>query len=425
MPAIIAIIFLYLFFCLAIRYCLRNKAFSLSLPEIMGAFGFKVLMGCVYGFVFWRFYHGDDTWALHEEGIVELKEWIESPGKFFKDLQPLESSFTHHGFPFNILVYLQLAEHFVLRKLLALFNILSGGNYYVNVVFFNFILFWGHYLLFSLLAAILPHKRNLLFLVVFFFPPAVFWLSGIRADGLLFLFVSLSLVHAFRWIHLRKKVSLAFLLLSLLGVLIFRTEAVVLLLPGLIAWYWVERSARLQRVAHPNRLAFLIVYGVSGLLFFGSLLVSDHQNLPSLAVKRQQEFMLLKGNTRFDLDSLQPSVGSFVRILPQAAGNTFLRPFPWEAKGPLQAMAVLENGLLLLLLVLIVFRRDQNVPVFRLQPLWWVLLCFSVCLYLMVGYIVPFPGAIVRYKIIPELFLLILLASGVRLKPNGGLLSAR
>ncbi len=52
-------------------------------------------------------------------------------------------------------------------------------------VFFSFFTFWGHYWLFTLLTGLFPQKRRVLLLLIFFFPPVVFWLSGIRADGLI------------------------------------------------------------------------------------------------------------------------------------------------------------------------------------------------------------------------------------------------
>ena len=60
-----------------------------------------------------------------------------------------------------------------------------------------------------------------------------------------------------------------------------------------------------------------------------------------MVADRQQAFMRLKG-TSFPLDTLKPTVKSFATTLPQAVGNTFIRPFPWEIEGLLQAMASLD-----------------------------------------------------------------------------------
>jgi hypothetical protein len=44
------------------------------------------------------------------------------------------------------------------------------------------------------------------------------------------------------------------------------------------------------------------------------------------------------------------------------------------------------------------------------KPLNLFSLTFGIIFYIFIGYVIPFPGAIVRYKAIPELLLLCVLA---------------
>jgi hypothetical protein len=46
------------------------------------------------------------------------------------------------------------------------------------------------------------------------------------------------------------------------------------------------------------------------------------------------------------------------------------------------------------------------------HPVYWFFLYYSVCQFIAIGFTVPFPGAIVRYRIIPFLFTLLFLYSG-------------
>ena len=186
------------------------------------------------------------------------------------------------------------------------------------------------------------------------------------------------------------------------GLLIMRNSIAFLILPALVAW-WI--SARHTRKPF---LTFALVYGIALILFFGSTLL-PYGNLTTSIVERQEEFFRLKG-TAFELDTLQPTVTSFIKILPQAAENTFLRPYPWEAEGPLQWMASLETVFVFLVLILAIFRKNYQRDTLK-NPLILVLLFFTLTLYLSIGYTVPFPGAIVRYKIIGELFLLCIAAA--------------
>ena len=126
----------------------------------------------------------------------------------------------------------------------------------------------------------------------------------------------------------------------------------------------------------------------------------------SAIATRQHEFLLLKGNTRFNLTPLEGQPLSFIKVLPESATNTFIRPFLWEAKGLLQWFAAMENIAVLVLVAITVFKFNKNKRALADMPLLWVLIMAGLSNYIITGYIVPFPGAIVRYKIIPELFLI-------------------
>jgi hypothetical protein len=131
--------------------------------------------------------------------------------------------------------------------------------------------------------------------------------------------------------------------------------------------------------------------------------------------ERQHDFLTLHGNTRFNLTPLKNTPGSFLVVAPEALVNTLLRPWPWEAKGALQWMVTVENIIVWALIVLCLARyRTAVIQVFH-HPLAWVLLCVALSNYLFIGYIVPFPGAIVRYRVLPELLLLCLLGISCRM----------
>lgn len=368
--------------------------------EIILGFGFAVMMGCLYGYIFRRYFGGDDTWMFNNQSLEEYQKLVHQPGQFFKDLLPIGAIKGAHGFGQTAEFYIMDLEYWLLPKMLAIFNIVSRGNYYINVVFFNAVVFWGHYWLFKLLATAFPAKRKRLVLIIFFFPPIIFWLSGIRADGILLFFIAWLLAQ-FNNLLKGKKTALLYCILALLGILIFRNVLVLLLLPALVAWFITVRFS------FKPVWTFIITYGITAVLFFGTSLLSNKKNLPGIVVQRQQEYFALKGNTRYKLDSLQPTLGSFVEVFPQSAGNTLIRPFPWEAKGPLQVFYSIDILFFLLLLIACLFKKDKDWKKYFHPPLPWVFLFFALSLYLFIGYTVPFPGAIIRYKVIGELFMLI------------------
>jgi len=372
---------------------IRKQTVPLSWSEILFAFGFKVLMGCLYGYIFLQYYQGSDTWTLHADSIKETQLLMDDPHRFF-----WEFTIIGNGLLNNTGHSLDKLEYYLQTKTIGIINLISQGNYYINVVFWNFLVFWGHYWLFMLLAKEFPSKRKIHFILVFLFPPAVFWLSGIRSDGLLFLSITLLLFHFHRWLSSHRFSSFLLTVVGLTGTLVVRPSIAALLIPACLSW-WISIRFSIRPV-----LAFLTTYVLAALVFFGSTLLPSY-NIPAVVVQKQHEFMKLKGST-LPLDTLEPGFKSFVTIFPQAAANTLLRPYPWEAKGVLQAMTVLEILIFWIAVVHLLFNHHPDWKKILLKPMLLAFVFFSLSLYFFIGYTVPFPGAIVRYKIIPELLLL-------------------
>ena len=406
--AIWVVVFCILFVFLIILI-VRKQPNALSTPQLVTAFLYKVALGCLYGYLFGTYYGGDDTWAIHIESIKEWQLLQNDPLQFFWEYTPGTAMRNGNGFLQVAAFYIADLEYCLLTKTLGIFNLISRGNYYINVVFFNFIVFWGHYWLYLLAVKHFRRNKILVLFCTFFLPTAVFWLSGIRGDGMLFFFFSLLLLSFDRWLE-SGKVSQAMLSLAgFAGVMIFRIPVAVLLLPALISWAFVVRGRKYTPIA------FAAVYGIGILLFFASSLFMD-QNGPAVVAQRQELFLELKGNTRYELPQLEPGISGFVKVLPYAFFNTFLRPHPWEAKGMLQLAAA--GGILLFWGVLTYFLFARKTETSTLQPLGWVLLLFGISLYLLIGYTVPFPGAIVRYKSIGEMVILVALLGNLSPRSN-------
>lgn len=149
---------------------------------------------------------------------------------------------------------------------------------------------------------------------------------------------------------------------------------------------------------------FLITYVTATILFFASA-IPQGGGLPAVTATRQEEFLALKG-TRFPLDRLDPSIWSFLNVLPQSFINTFLRPFPGEAKGALQLLASAEIIIFWAILLWVIINRNEYWKLRLNNPVILLLLFVGTSVYISVGYIVPFPGAIIRYKAAAEIMII-------------------
>lgn len=379
----------------------RNKVIGLDFSKVLMGFGFKVLMGCIYGYIFQRFYGGDDTWVLHQGSIMEYEKLMHDPGRFFADLDPTASFRRNPGWAAGWYYLLSDLEFWIITKPLAIFNMFSRGNYYINVIFFNLFTFWGQYLIYKLFAAHFPQRKALIFFLTFLIPSISFWLSGIRPDAWIMVSIGLALYYFYAWLSSKRITHFLLFMAGIAGLIIFRSPVLLILAPGIVAWFIAEKF---KRHALP---VFAIVYGLSIALFFASAYFSRESNMLTYVVNRQQEFLQLKGNTVYRLNVLEPTPESFIKTLPQAFVNTFLRPTLWDAKGALQWMEAIMTMFTWLLLVVALLGSVVNNPAWIRNPLVWLCIFFGVLLYLFIGYTVPFPGAIARYKVIPQLLLLL------------------
>lgn len=347
--------------------------------------GLKLLMGLAYGYLFLHFYNGDDTWKIHRLALKETSLLLADPGQFFlNEYTPVEASRNGHTFLEIFILYLNDLEYALVVKTIALFNLISQGNYYINALLFNLITFWGHYWLYIFLTNIFPGARKKLFAAIFLFLPAIFWLSGIRSDGLLFFFFSLFLL------QLQRK-NIMWMLAGFAGMFIMRPQFAILFAVALVP-YFISLKCKYSTLK-----VFTVSYLAAIILFFAL-------GLQEAVAGKQQQFLQLNG-TRFEMKKLEPTIKSFTEMFPVAFNHTFLRPYPWETKNLLQLFYSFEMIFCWLLLIFMVFNVHPGWKQRLYHPVILMLLFFSISLYILTGYIVPFPGAITRYKIIAELLL--------------------
>ena len=108
------------------------------------------------------------------------------------------------------------------------------------------------------------------------------------------------------------------------------------------------------------------------------------------------------------INTLEPTLSSFIKNSPRALINTMFRPYAWEVRSsPMMLFAAAENLLIIALLSLcIIFIRP-------LKTIRWeyVLFCMSFVLiqFLIIGETTPILGAVARYKTIALPFLVIAL----------------
>jgi len=399
--------FLFLFYLISgtllLHWILQKNRFPFRIYHTSAAVLFKVLMGILYGYIFLHYYGGDDTWEYFSKSKLQTDILLTHPGSFIKEFLPGYSLQATHSRWEALCYYVYHFEPWFMMKFLAILNLFSGKNYYVDLLLFDLLTIAGPLLLFKMLSNQCPEKSGMYYLLIFFIPSITFWCSGIRAESLILLCIAVAIYNGKAYAQKPKMKNAAGIGLAFLGFLFFRIQYLILFLPAFIGFMYSVGRKRTGPVAFGRiYLALLLIFSIS-------LFLPPALQLSRPLIHAQQGFLVLKGNTRYDLDSLHPGPVSFIKVLPQAAANSIFRPYPWEGKGLLQSLSSIES--IFLIAGFFFFILSGRIKNKTGSALLWLFLFYAIPQLIAIGYTVPFPGAIVRYRSIPFLFLFLFLFS--------------
>lgn len=373
-------------------FCRINHKKGKILPWqwIAVAFIAKAAAGMVYGYIYSHYYTVSDSWVYFKESLGDYHDLIHNPAHFFS----INSDFRHFTGLFSTSddAFWSNAGENILIKLLGMLNVFSNGNYYIDVILFNAFSFWGLYLIYRVTVYHLPGNNVWIYLLIFFWPSCLFWNSAIDKDGLLIYFTGILINSVHNYI-LRKKAVLSLLLavVSFAGILLMRNVNALIFVPAIIAWWMASKI--------PGRhwAIFIVTYSAAILIFFLSELPGSPFNLPQQFADRQHQFLSLEADTRLPLTTLQPTLISYIKVFPEAVNHIFFRPYITELSSPFHAITWGENIIFICIIVLSLVGKRPTVSNFT-KPFNVFLWAVSLTGLLLIGYIVPFPGAIIRYK---------------------------
>jgi hypothetical protein len=433
-------IFLFLIYGIVICYLLQRMRFfrdsGIKPSVLVWLFVLRVATGCLHNSIAWRYYpnHGD-IWAYFKASFITRHELLHDLPGFIAD------NSTWAYLPYNIIIFLH-----------TIFNFLSGDNMYINTLFFSFGVFAGSIAMFR---AFKGFFRNDLLCAActLLIPSTLYWTACIHKEGLLYLSMGFFFFHLQRAIAggwKVKKVLLCLVFFSLTA--FFRAAIAVSLLPGLFLWALIGGSgfrnsarrdfnspgSRSRDMApssgarsffrNPLRLTLTLILAVIIIMVF--VKPALFSGIPAYVSTQQSEFQAFQGHSRLYLPQLEPTGESFLHVLPRAALNGFCEPLPGAGGQPIYLVFSIELLLVWAIVILALFSllrpaaglpRPAHAPQFpgppdsSLPPSPGFPLCclvFALTGLLLIGYTIPFAGAIIRYR---SLYLPFLLAPFVHL----------
>lgn len=364
---------------------------------LLALFILKVLAGIAIGWVAIHIYGpGNDYWDVHDFALEEYHLLFNDPGRYLRNLFTSDYADGYAGLFSAEDSYWNDLRGNILIKIVSVFNIFSGGNYYINSLFFNFIIFFGHVTLYRLFITIFPRKQRLVIIGCFLLPSTLYFSSGIHKDGLVFLLLAM-LIYSFYQAFLKNRFSarrVSMILAGMVLLFLIRSFVVLALLPALVAWTVAVKTK------WPKSVVFAFVYILAGLLVFNvSTVVSSVKPLEIIISKQTAYLGLTGSDTRLELTRLEPTFRSFATNAPEALNHSLLRPYLWELPTKTLLPFCVELFAYQAMLLLFVFFRTR-------EPAWnglnqgflFFAVFFILSVFLIIGYITPNLGSLVRYR---------------------------
>jgi hypothetical protein len=359
----------------------------------------KIAAGCAYG---WFYSLPDkvqtsDTWNYFEYSKTETDWLFKDPVAFVKDLFAYDHDSTGNLFVAKNSYWNQLKSNVVI-KILAIVNVFTFKNYYVNVIFFNFFFFFGCIAFYRLLTEKIEANPLVRIALIFCVPSFLFWCSGVHKDGFIFMAVALSAFYFNEWMKRKSIFSKGIFIFIICLFILFsmRNFVLLLLLLALLTWYLCDR--------YPKRQIVLTIgiYAIAFILFFVSGLINHSADFPAYIINKQNEFKALGGNSQLALPNIEPDLLSFALFLPYAIDIVCLRPHLSEATSILYWPYIVENVFIYTLIIYSVIKfyskRRQELVSSSTKAFFIFCFVFAVSNFLLMGYTVTLTGAIVRYK---------------------------
>ncbi len=388
---IILFILYLLFFSLAIT---RMHFFSgyIKTKYLLGLFVMHIAVGCLHNWIAFHFYPDQgDIWAFFKAAVNIKQQLIDHPGSFFNTL------FSNQG-----RLYLKdsglppvSADYQALLYINVILNFFSFNNIYINTLVASFPVFAGAVALFKVFYHFF--KKPLPAFCTLLMPSVLFWTSVVFKDSFFYMAMGFFCYYLLPPGKLTVK-KIAALLLCVAVMLISRANAVITVLPA-VFFFWLTEKKTMER-----KLSLSITLGA---VILSAIVINAFipGGILSAISERQKDFHSLTGGSRIFLPVLEPAAGSFLSIFPVALLNGFLQPLP-GAGGKLIYTAFSAELLFTWAIVLyscwLLIRKKTSTP----RNFDIACLLFALPGLIMIGYTIPFAGAIIRYRSIYLPFLL-------------------
>ena len=372
--------------------------------KIIGAIGVCVIYQFYYGYGDTLFYYYQTTIIYEAFGnsFATGLKLLHVPKEFDPDTGPYIARMRFYGTG---------AEYLVCR-VAAIIGLLCGNTFSAMAVGMSFLSFGGLWAMYTTFIKVRPHTYKLLAVGIFYFPSLFFWGSGVLKDTLCIGALGW-LLYAFYKGAIQKRAIVSCLVIGLIAaqaLFILKVYILLCFLPAALFWVFNENSTRIKNkvvrlAALPLFLAIgigLSAYSVTNLTANDASYSIDNIGARS---KKTADYLYEMSRARegsgYRLGELDGTIGSMVKLAPQAILTTLFRPFLWEARNPVMLLSALESFYFLFLTIRIFYRVGlmKSLRLIAANPMLTLCFVFSLVFSAAVGVTSNNFGTLVRYKI--------------------------
>lgn len=403
---------LYLGVFYSIAYAVRPK-FTNSytrkyfIPALTVKFIGAISLGLIYQF----YYKGGDTFNYYNFSKPIYQALSENFGVGIQLLFTKAGTYTPeiNKYATQIYWYTSPTELFVL-KIAGLLGLFCFDTYTVIALFFALLSFSGMWAMYTTFVRIAPIAYQQLAIAVFFLPSVFFWGSGLMKDSLCI--GALGWVfYGFYYATIQRAYLLNSILATVVGIYFLINLKIYILLsflPPAIFWIFNENNQKIRSKLVRNLLRPLFITIGLGAAYIGAtrLTAGDEKydvNKIGQRTKINSEFLTnqVANGSAYNIGTFDGSLGSLVKVAPQAVIVSIYRPFLFEVRNPVMLLSAVEATAFLYLTIMLFFRTGllKGLRVIASQPILTFCFLFSIILAIGVGTNSGNFGTLVRYKI--------------------------
>lgn len=342
---------------------LRKHFFNGLTVKIIGAIFICFVYEYYYGY-------GDTFGYFNESKYLNNLIW-ESPTKWIGLMfsKPRYDSYEYYNEILNLGTYATISN-FTVTKIASILGFFTFNTFLPTAVLFAFFSFTGIWVLYLAFVKLFPSLYSKLSIPILYFPSVIIWGSAIFKDTITLMalgWLLFSSLELFIYKTFRLRVLLMFVM-SILLIAMIKIYILVAFIPALLYWIINTKTSSIENRLYKTLLRIFILsilslplyfIATSKTSFFGQYSVNNitetSQNLRSNLQKLSNE----EGGSGYDLDINDQTLGGLLKKFPASVNVTLFRPYIWESSNFLMFFNAIESFTLLILTILILFKRSK------------------------------------------------------------------